>query len=127
MHHDKLEEMLNKTWMYNTRLFKIISYKIDEVSATIVTDRVWLTFKTTELNKKLKEFLPVAEQDAALIISQRKSEVANITNALLDEIKNIQEGNFQKEKIKALNTTINTLLGIFKTEAYLTKLNGGKK
>jgi hypothetical protein len=127
MSHDKLEEMLNKTWMYNARVFKIVSYKIDETSATIATDHEWLTFKTIDLNKKLKEFLPVAEQNAALVISQRKAEVACITNDLLDEIKNIREGNFDKNKIKSLNETINTLLGIFKTEAYLTKINGGKQ
>ena len=30
MHHDKLDLMINKTWLYNTRLVKILSYKIDE-------------------------------------------------------------------------------------------------
>lgn len=67
MHHDKLDSMINKTWLYNTRLIKILSYKIDEEKCVIVTDKDWITINAIDVNKKIKEFLPVAEEDAALI------------------------------------------------------------
>lgn len=122
MHHDKLDSMINKTWLYNTRLIKILSYKIDEGKCVIVTDKDWVTINAIDVNKKLKEFLPVAEEDAALVLSTRKGDVANITSTLLDTIKDIKEGKIDKNKINALNSTTNTILNVFKTEALLTKL-----
>jgi hypothetical protein len=122
MHHDKLDLMINKTWLFNTRLVKILSYKIDEGKCVIVTDKDWITINSIDLNKKLKDFLPVAEEDAALVLSSRKGDVANITNTLLDTIRDIKEGKIDKVKINALNSTTNTILNVFKTEALLTKL-----
>ena len=122
MHHEKLDSMVNKTWLYNTRLVKILSYKLDEKECTIVTDKDWITINTLDLNKKLKEFLPVAEEDAALVLSGRRSEVANLTSALLDTVKDIKSGKIDKEKINALNSTTNTILNVFKTEAIIIKL-----
>ena len=122
MHHEKLDIMVNKTWLYNTRLVKILSYKIDADKCIVVTDKDWITFPANDVNKKLKDFLPVAEEDVALVLSSRKGDVANITNTLLDTIKDIKEGKIDKDKIKALNNTTNTILNVFKTEAFLTNL-----
>ena len=35
-------------------------------------DKDWVTINTIDVNKKLKEFLPVAEEDAALVLITRK-------------------------------------------------------
>lgn len=55
-------------------------------------------------------------------MSSRKGDVANITNILLDTIRDIKEGKIDKTKINALNSTTNTILNVFKTEALLLKL-----
>jgi len=122
MHHDKLDQMINKTWLYNTRLIKILSYNFDKDKCTIVTDKEWIVCNANDINKKLKDFLPVAEEDMALVISSRRSEVSNLTNALLNSIKDIQAGTYDAGKIKALNNTTNTILNVFKTEALLTRM-----
>lgn len=122
MQHALIEIMIGKTFLFNTRIVKILSYKLDDGKCTIVTDKDWIIVPITELNKKLKDFLPVAAEDVSLVIDRRKSDVANITNILLDEIQEIRKGNFDKKKIDALNSTTHTILSIFKTEAALTKM-----
>lgn len=123
MHHDILENMKNKLWLYHTIVHRILSYRIEKEKCTIVTDKDWIVIPTPVLNKKLKEdFLPVAEDSHLPALTRTTKEVQGLTNHLLDTIKDIKEGKADYKKVNAINSTVRTMLSVFKTEAQLLQL-----
>ena len=127
MHHDMLDSMKNKLWLYKTIVHRILSYRMEKESCTIVTDRDWIVIPIPVLNKKLKEeFLPVAEDSHLPALTRTTKEVQGLTNHLLDTIKDIKDGKADYKKVNAINSTVRTMLSVFKTEAQLLQMKKEK-
>lgn len=123
MHHDILDQMKDKLWLYNTRVHRILSYKLEKETCTVVTDKDWITIPTINLNKKLKEeFLPVEEENNLPALARNTQQVQGLTTSLLESIQEIKEGKADYKKVNAINSTVNTMLAVFKTEAMLLRM-----
>jgi len=129
---EKLDKMLNQTWLYNTRLHQLLSYKIDDKSVTIVTDRDWLTFRIGDMERKLKEFLEVEQDDEfegdkgkQMILFKANESFSGLEKTILDNIKKLKEDNDFIKQANAINQSANTLINLMKTQIELVKLQKG--
>ena len=128
MKHEALDRMSGKTYLYKANLYKVLSYNIDNGKTTVVTDSRWLVFDTKDINGELKDFLPVDDtfNEHGLIVSRQK-DMSGITNTLLNTLSEIQAGKADMGKIKAINSTVNTILNVFKTELQISSLKNKNK
>lgn len=62
---DKLRSMKNRTFMYNTMLVQILSWKYEAEYCTIVTSAPWITQKIVEMLKFINENFHEVEADEA--------------------------------------------------------------
>lgn len=123
MHLEILDQMKGKPFLYHTRLHRILSYKMDKENCTIVTDKDWIILPTANLNKKLKdEFLPVEEENNLPALTRNAQQVQGLTSSLLESIQEIKEGKADYKKVNAINSTVSTMLSVFKTEAMLLRM-----
>lgn len=118
--------MQNKTWMYNSRLHKIINYKIGDESVQIVTDKEWFTFPITKINSVLEQFLPAQEEKpsetrVAIFNGNGKTSLREL---VLENIENIRKDASYIPKAKALNEQVKTMIDIAKLEIDYKKLTG---
>lgn len=123
--NDRLFSMKNKIWMYNTRLHKILNYKITDDEVQIVTDKEWLTFPITKINAALEQFLPANEEKQSLTsiaIFQGNGKPA-LKDLVLENIENIKKDSSYIPKAKALNEQIKTMIEMAKLEIEYKKLS----
>lgn len=123
---DKLFSMQNKTWMYNSRLHKIINYKINDENVQIVTDKEWFTFPLTKINSVLEQFLPAEEEKpsetrVAIFNGNGKTSLREL---VLENIENIRKDASYIPKAKALNEQVKTMIEMAKLEIDYKKLTG---
>lgn len=121
---DKLNNMKNKTWMYNTRLHKILNFKVTETEVQIVTDKDWLTFSITKINTALDQFLPANEEKqnvTSIALFQGNGKPA-LKDLVLENIENIKKDVNYIPKAKALNEQIKTMIEMAKLEIEYKKL-----
>ena len=90
----RLAAMKGRSWMYNTRIHKLINYKIDtvEFKVQIITDRAWLDIPLPEAAKELKNFLEADDENAetALTIFQGNDKFTELADTLFKQINNVQ-------------------------------------
>lgn len=123
--NDRLFSMKNKVWMYNTRLHKILNFKVSETEVQIVTDKEWLTFPITKINAALEQFLSANEEQpsvTSIAIFQGNGKPA-LKDLVLENIDNIKKDSSYIPKAKALNEQIKTMIEMAKLEIEYKKLN----
>ena len=128
--NDILERMLNKTYMYNTNLYKILSYKIEDNEVILVTDKRWFQFPFSKVNKELEQFLPTfpEEDDSGSLKSKSLTVINESTKQSIREMiyENIEllkkDPNGNLRRAKAINDQIKTMLDLAKLEISLIKM-----
>lgn len=124
---DKLNTMVGKTFMYNTRHYKILSFRISpgENNVQIATDKKWFDFHTNLIDAALKQFLPVADlmEVNSLQIMPKKDEMNDLKTIILNNIKKVQKDKNYVGQANSINKSMNTLINMAKTEISLLKLS----
>jgi len=119
---ERLKNMVNKTWMYNTRLHKFLSYKITNDSVTIVTDRDWYQIAIAKINKELEQFLEVNEKNNLSVILFSGNGKSSIKDILYENINKLGKGELDIKTAKEINEQIKTLLSMAKLKIEMDKL-----
>lgn len=123
---NKLIMMVGNTYMYKTRIHKIIATKIKESTAFISTNIDLIELNIDEAEQIIRdEFLPVDNMDesnnSALTVYAKIDESSLITD-LMNNIEIIKKNPGFINQAKAINNTVNTILNIAKTELQIKKL-----
>lgn len=122
---EKLQSMLNKTWMYNTRNHKLLSFKIKEQEVILVTDKEWIEVPMTKINKTLSEFLPVDEREKSemSVVLFKGNGKASLKDLIYENIDNIKKDPSYIPKAKALNEQVKTVIEMAKLELQIKRLD----
>ena len=120
---EKLQSMLNKNWMYNTRNHKLLSYKLTEDKVILVTDKEWIDVPITKINQKLSEFLPAPEevQSEMSVILFKGNGKASLKDLIYENIEKIKADTAYIPKAKALNEQVKTVIEMAKLELLIKK------
>lgn len=136
-----LHDMIGKTFMFKNNNHKILRYKLDDITAVVVTDFKDISFPVKEAKVRLQEFLPVDEvmihhhsvpdsldYDHApmaklpdLIIHKEAKSLGEI---IMQNIKAIQDSPTKENmaKAEAINDQVKSLLDICKIEVEAMKV-----
>jgi hypothetical protein len=114
---------MGKTIMYNTRTYKLQSYRIQDGVVTIVTDSIWLEFSEASMPKKVKEFLLVEdEKQIALQTIPKNKEMIDLKTTLMNNIKNAEKSKDYIPQALAINKSVNTIISLARLELSYLKL-----
>lgn len=139
---NQLRDMIGKTFMYRNNNVKVLRYKLDDITATLITDVKDIPFMVADADNILPMFLPVDESITIhhhtipdtfdnpprnlpelpnLIINKQSAALSDI---ILKNIKDIQD-NPTKEvlaKATAINDQVKSILDIAKIEVESMKV-----
>jgi len=119
----RLDELKGKTFLINAKRQKILNYKLDNGTVTIATDKDIFEFDRTEIDDKLKTFLPASETNENLtVLCRTKEQLPNLANLIFENIANIQSDEKFIPKAVAIDKSINTLISLMKTEIVYMKM-----
>lgn len=130
---EQLKAMTGKSWMYKTRMVKILSHQQKGEAVVIVTDKDWIETDTINLTTMLGEFLaveqgddPALENTSLQVIQNTRSGLSELRSVLMDNIKTLQGNKEFIPQAKAINNNINTMINMVKLEFQITKEMRGK-
>lgn len=119
---ERIIKMIDKTWMYNVKEYKLLSYKFESNDLILVTDREWIRIPVSLANKKLDEFLPVEREDNKMaLVSLPKENRISLINLIQDNIAKIKNDPEYIKQAKEINSQVRTILDIVKTELQIHK------
>lgn len=109
--------MVNKTWMYNARHHKLLSYRISENSVILVTDKEWYEIPITKINKELSSFLPVAtsnsHKDVSIVLFSGNGQ-SSLRDVVMDNITKLQSDPNYIKQAEAINKQVKTMIEMSK-------------
>lgn len=130
---EQLKAMTGKSWMYKTRMVKILSHQQKGEAVVIVTDKDWIESDTVNLTTLLGEFLAVEQDDdpalentSLQVIQNTRSGLSELRTVLMDNIKTLQGNKDFIPQAKAINNNINTMINMVKLEFQIIKEMRGK-
>ncbi len=130
----RLDSMIGKSYMYKTFIHRIISY--EHISSTILlhTNKETITFTSSQAEKKLDEFLPVANiiepaeakpaVNNLVLYEKIKEDLPNLTDIIKGNIAKLQSSREYIPQAAAINESINSLVNLVKLEIMVKKLKG---
>jgi hypothetical protein len=119
---EKLRKMVNKSWMYNTKLYFFEDVRENSAGrVTLHTDRFNMNFdEEKELVKFLQEVLPVEDKPAPAtnpIQPAIDNDVARqLQQILMDNIERIQQSKHYIPQAMAISKQVNTLINLTNLE-----------
>lgn len=121
---EKLQQMVNKTWMHNARNHKLLSSKINGEKVILVTDKEWIEVPLTKINQKLSEFLPVDEpkESELSVVLFKGNGKASLKDLIYENIDNIKKDPSYIPKAKALNEQVKTIIEMAKLELQIKNI-----
>ena len=121
---EKLQSMVNKSWMYHTRHLKLLSFKITEDNVTLVTDKTWIEVPLKKINATLAEFLPVDEErhSELSVVLFKGNGKASLKDLIYENIDKIKENPEYIKSAKALNEQVKTVIEMAKLELQIKNL-----
>lgn len=121
---ERLEKMVNKSFMYNATAMKVLSFKVFSEEVTIITDKGWKTFPITKINAELDKFLPIEPEILMPVVHTTFNNQDNesLKNLLMDNIKKIKENPEYLKQAKGINDQAKTVLAIARLELEAIKL-----
>lgn len=121
---EKLQQMVNKTWMHNARNYKLLSFKINGEKVILVTDKEWIEVPLTKINQKLSEFLPVDEpkESELSVVLFKGNGKASLKDLIYENIDNIKKDSSYIPKAKALNEQVKTIIEMAKLELQIKNI-----
>lgn len=121
---ERLEKMVNKSFMYNATAMKVLSFKVFSEEVTIITDKGWKTFPITKINAEIEKFLPIEPETLMPVVHTTFNNQDNesLKNLLMDNIKKIKENPEYLKQAKGINDQAKTVLAIARIELEAIKL-----
>ena len=119
----RLNEMVGRTFMYHTRLYKVLNYRLNG-RLELVCDKRWFDIAAEHIEGTLDEFLPVAEE-RALAFFPAKKELINIKDILMENIERVRQDKTYVGQANAINKSVNTLINMAKLEIQYQKMKEG--
>lgn len=122
---ERLKDMQNKTWMYKTKLHKIINYKINDTNIEIVTDKDWFVIPVNKINVTLAEFLAAEEEkrnNINITLFQGNNKLA-LKDLVIENIEKIKKDPGYIPVAKALNEQLKTMIQMAKLEIEYKKID----
>jgi len=103
--------------MYNARHHKLLSYKINEDSVTLVTDKEWYEIPITKINKELASFLPVSmdkgHKEVSIILFSGNGQ-SSLREVVMDNITKLREDPNYVKQAEAINNQVKTMIEMAK-------------
>ncbi len=122
----KLDSMVGNSYLYNTNQVKILSYNIDGDQLTIVTDKKWIHQSIKHMNGFLDEFLELESSDVTLAMQQKMSQTSESVqvarDALIDNIKKIQQDPKYIPQANEIQKSAKSLIELVKAEIEVAKM-----
>ena len=118
--------MVNKTWMYNARLHKLLSFKVEDDVVVLVTDKEWLEIPLKKINKGLDNFLEAAggngHADVKMVLYGGNGN-GNLKDLVFENINKIKADPSYINQAKAINEQVKTVIEMAKLQIKLNELD----
>lgn len=124
---ERLQSMLNKTWMYMANKYKMLSFRITDDKVQIVTDKKWFEFPLKRINLELDNFLPVDEEKPGFPLALQIQNQESLLKLLHNNIELIQKDPTRIREVKEINSQVKTILDVFKTQMMFLRMLGDGK
>lgn len=125
---EKLKSMVNKIWMHNAILHKLLSFKITEDEVILVTDKKWITIPLKKINFELESFLPTAEENEfenKITVFQPDNK-QSMKEVIADNIKRLQTNPAFISQAKEINNQVKTMVSMAKLELAILQMKKSK-
>jgi len=122
---ERLEKMVDKSFIYNGFEYKVISFKVSGEEVTIVTNKAWKTFPITKINAELGKFLPIEPENQkteAVVLSTVNQNKEVLSKTIIENIEKIKNNAAYIPQAKAVNEQIKTMIAMAKVELDIIKL-----
>lgn len=123
---ERLKKMVNKSWMHNAVIHKLLSFSISESAVILVTDKKWFHIPPVKINSELESFLPVDDEKPQEVTVFQQTNRDSLKDVLLSNIKNLQNSPTFLSQAREINSQVKTLLQMAKLEIDVIKLREKK-
>ena len=126
---DKLQGLMGKTVMYNTRNYKLLYFEKDGETVRIATDKKLLKFQNGQLEKFISELSEVDETSMEIYKSESHGiqAVAQMETILMENIEKVQNDPKYIPQAREVNKNVNSIITLARTRIQLVKMMEGKK
>jgi len=122
----RLDEMIGRSFLINTREHRIVRYRFNDDSVEIVTDKKTFEFSCDEVEKEIAEFLPIGNDKVdALELLPKKNELVELKATIMENIKKVKRDKAYIPQANSINSSINTLINMAKLDITFMKLMNG--
>jgi len=121
---DKLQGLIGKTVMYNTRNYKLLYFETEGDITRVGTDKKMLKFKNGQLEEFLKELSEVEETNLQIYKETSKgiTLVSQMQDVIMDNIKKVQANPDYVPQAKEINKNVNSMIDLAKTQIEMLKI-----
>lgn len=121
---DTLQKMVGHTYIYKARHHKILSFKQNGDTVTVVTDKEWLEFESKTINTELKKFLPADSGNGTSLMVMKTDKgnvLPDLAKIVMDNINQVRKDKSYIPQANSVTKSINSLINMAKLELQIKK------
>jgi len=123
---ERLQQLEGKTWMYNTVLHSVAKTRVTETGFDVVSDKGFMSFKLGEVDRVMKEFLPVADEtERGVVLTGEVFPVHSVVGTIMEGIEKLKQDKDFIPQAEAINRSAQTIINLAKVLVDVKKLRKG--